>query len=84
MATINLNLTVPDAQVPRVVAALSRKFGQIDDPPGSGIFRDRTNAELLALLREDIRLTVINLVKRYEQDAAIVTARTGVIDIDAV
>jgi hypothetical protein len=84
MATINLNLTVPDAQVPRVVAALSKKFGQIDDPLGSGIFRDRTNAELLALLREDVRQTIISAVKRFEQQTAIDTARASVADIDAV
>ena len=65
MATIPLTITIPDTQISRVQAALRTEFGQV--PDGSGGFRDMTNAELVARLKEDIILLIKGVVLRQEK-----------------
>lgn len=71
MANINLSITIPDAHVPRVLAGLRGHWGPVEDPVGSGVFRERTQAELVALLRQLVRDSVRNIVTNQEAQAAI-------------
>lgn len=50
MADFSIVITVPDAKVSAFVAALRWHYGQVEDPPDSGSFRDRTQGELKALV----------------------------------
>lgn len=71
MAILNLSITIPDAHVPRVIAGLRGHWGKVEDPAGSGVFRERTQAELVALLRQLVRDTVGNIVTNQEASAAV-------------
>ena len=60
MADLSISLTVPDAQLSKVSAALNWRWGQIDD--GAGGTRDSTLAELK---RCNVRI-VQDIVDKYE------------------
>lgn len=65
-----LTLTVPDAQVPRVLAAFASRRGKdVGDMTANDV-----RAELLDLVRI--------IVRQYEADEAAQAAREAVIDID--
>lgn len=72
MATLNLSVIVPNAQLARVQAAIRATFGQVDN--GVGEMRDMTDAELLERLRQDVMMTIRGMVIRYERSAAIKAA----------
>jgi hypothetical protein len=78
MAVINLAVTIPDNQVARMQAALQTWWGLVEDPPGSGQFRDLTNAELTERLRQGVVRNIRDIVKRVEADAAKAAAEAGV------
>jgi hypothetical protein len=70
MATINLVITVPDAQLDRVRNGLKAFWGKIEDPPGSGQFRDMTNAEVIERLRKETIGNIKRMVLKAETLAA--------------
>jgi hypothetical protein len=55
MATLNFSLTVPDAQVPRLLAALRNAYGA-----------GKTQAELVEDVRQSVRDRLKVMVKTYE------------------
>jgi hypothetical protein len=55
MATLNFSLTVPDAEVPRLLAALRNAYGA-----------NKTQAELVEDVRQSVRDRIKTLVKSYE------------------
>lgn len=81
MATINLSVTVPDAQLPRVQTAARLTFGQV--PDGSGGFRDMTNTEIVERIRQEVILMLKQLVFRSERQVAIAAAEQPPADLSA-
>ena len=81
MATINLSVTIPDAQLPRVQAAARGMFGQVDD--GNGGLRDMTNNEVVARLKLETILMIKSIVHRYERSVLVAAAEAPIADIDA-
>lgn len=70
MATINLAIVIPDAQMPRVQAAMRANWGQA-----------LTNADLIERLRVAVMANITDITRRFEQDAAKATAVSGVSDV---
>jgi len=92
MAQFSIAFTIPDAQLPRVIAAMKEHYGPVYDvtlvPNGPGgammevpVRRDRTNAELLAKLRETVITDIKNIVSEVEAATA---ARTAATDLDGI
>jgi hypothetical protein len=82
MATINLAIVVPDDQVSRMRDGLRAFWGQIEDPPGSGQFRDMTNAEVIERLRKETIGNVKRMVLKAETLAA-EKALQNIAEVDA-
>lgn len=71
-----LQITVPDAQVPRARTAIGAILTLRD---GNGALRDATAAEVSQFLADYLKASVL----QYEQRSAEVTARQGVAPITA-
>lgn len=71
--------SVADAHVLRAVPALKWHFGQV--PDGNGGMRDMTTNEAMDAFSGGVRKAIIDIVKRYERDAATITAVNGVAEI---
>jgi hypothetical protein len=82
MTTRNITVTYPDAAGPTVLAALKWHYGKVEDPPGSRQFRDRTNAEAIAMLEAGVRAGLRDIVHRYQLQTARDTAEAGVTPIE--
>ena len=78
MAVLNFSITVPDAAVPRIMAGLRSHWGQVEDPPGSGTFRDLTDAEVREKFRVLVKDTLRNLVMNREVYNATQTVKADV------
>jgi hypothetical protein len=78
MAQLNFTITVPDAAVPRIMAAMRGHWGQVEDPPGSGTFREMTNAELQERFRKMMIDTLRNMVLNREVYEATETVKADV------
>jgi hypothetical protein len=65
----------------RLLAACREEFGKIEDPPGSGQFRDRTQAECDAEITVRHRAALKDLVLRVEREAAKKAAADGITEI---
>ncbi len=85
MTDINLKVTIPDNQMARVQAALRAHWGKVPDEGSEeeGAMRDMTGPELVEKLRQSIRRSIVDIVKRQEQDAAKKTAADGVEEVEA-
>lgn len=86
MATLNLDINVPDAQVPRMQAAMRTHFGQVADgvdENGSPIMRDMTAQEIVQAIKQDVRQRLIQIVRSIENQEAARTAISNVTDLDA-
>lgn len=81
MATVNLSIVVPDAQLARVQAAARSTFGQIDD--GAGGLRDMTNAEIVERIRQEVILMVKALVLKAERRVLVQAAEAPITTVDA-
>jgi len=80
MATINLAITIPDAQMARVQAGMRAHWGQV--PNGAGGKRDMTNAELIERLRTSVISSTKDIVKRTEEDTARVATTAGITEVE--
>lgn len=81
MATINLSVTVPDAQLPRVQTAIRATYGQVDD--GAGGLRDMTNAEIVERIRKEVIAMVKGMVLRHERRVLEQQAESPIVEVDA-
>ena len=81
MATINLSIVIPDAQVQRFQDAARIHWGMVSD--GSGGMRNMTNSELVEQLRQDTIKWLVAMVLRVETNTANVAAATTVLPVDA-
>lgn len=80
MATRTLTITYSDANAPRFNQALKAHYGQIEDPVGSGIYRDRTTAEAWAEFERGCKSALKDIVRRVERDAAVAQAAASVVE----
>lgn len=86
MATLNLDINIPDAQVPRMQAAMRTHFGQVADgvdENGAPIMRDMTAQEIVQAIKKDTRQRLIDIVRSIENQAAARAAISNVDDLDA-
>lgn len=60
------------------MAALRSHWGRVEDPPGSGVFREMTNAEVQERFRILVRDTLKNLVLNREVYLATQTVKEDV------
>lgn len=81
MAVLNLSVTIPDAQLPRVQNATRATFGQV--PDGAGGFRDMTNAEIVERIRQEVIQMLKGIVRRHERAALVAAAEAPIVDVDA-
>ena len=80
MASKNITVTYPDGDEARFRSALKQHYGQIEDPAGSGIMRDRTGPEAWDAFAESCKMSLRHLVRRVEKDNAAKAAADAVID----
>ena len=80
MATKNITITYPDGDEARFRQALKAHYGQIEDPPDSGQFRDRTGPEAWAEFERSCKKSLRHIVRNVEREAAKVAAEAGVTD----
>ena len=73
MATINLAITIPDEQVPRLQAAMRRKFG-------GGL----TNEQIIERVRLNLVIDLIAFVRQQEREAALASAAQSVTPVEIV
>jgi len=71
MAVLNLSITIPDVQLPRIQEAARNAWGPM------------TNAEIVERLRQETIQTLKGLVHRYERNLAVSTAENASYDLDA-
>lgn len=71
MAQITLTITIPDEHEVQQGCGLRAHWGQVEDPPGSGIFRDLTKTEIRDKLQILTRATIRNIVTNQESQAAV-------------
>ena len=86
MATLNLDINIPDAQVPRMQAAMRAHFGQVSDgldENNAPIMRDMTAQEIVQAIKKDTRQRLIDIVRTIENRAAARAAISNVDDLDA-
>lgn len=76
MAVINLAITIPDAQMARVQAALKAHWAVAGQPA-------LTNAEVVEKLRMSLISNIKDICKRTEEDAAKATALATVTEVGA-
>ena len=74
--------TVSGAHLIRFRDAYMGLYGQVEDPPESGTFRDMTEQEIMDKLFDGFFLGLKNNVLRQEQIEAAQTAKDGVTEID--
>ena len=67
MSDFTLNITIPDDKVTVMVAAMNWQYGQIEDPPGSGTYRDRTAGELKVFINAQTIQALKDIFTRYER-----------------
>ena len=79
MATFNLIITYPDAQGPRIIAALKEHWTVYVN----GVPVAPTTAQVIEKLRLSVVANVKDIVHRVERDAARVTADATVVVVDA-
>ena len=80
-ADFYLSITITDNSVQDVVAALNWHYGQVEDPADSGIYRDRTGAELRALVNAGTIQAIKNIYVRHQRYLAEQTLVTTPPDI---
>lgn len=79
MATINLAITIPDAQMARVRTAL-KTHGTYTDENGQVIVPD--NAAIIENLRLGVMRQIRQMVRAYEEAQAIKTAQSAITDVE--
>ena len=72
MAVVNLSVTIPDPQVPRVLAAAKAAWGPA-----------MTDAQIQEQLRQEVIQIIKGLVLRYERDIAVRAAEDALYTVDA-
>lgn len=80
MATINLAITIPDAQMARVRTAL-KAHGTYTDENGQVIVPD--NAAIIENLRLGVMRQIRTMVRAYEEAQAIKVAVASITGVDA-
>lgn len=80
MASKNFTVTYPDGDEARIRQALKTHYGQIEDPVGSGTFRDRTGPEAWAAFEDSCKRSLRHIVRNVEKEAAKAVAEAGVVD----
>jgi hypothetical protein len=73
MAILNLSVTVPDAQLPRVQAAARAAF---EDP-------NMTNNQMIERIRQETISMIKGMVQRYEKGLLVAAAEAPVALVDA-
>lgn len=82
MATKNITIIYPDGDEARFRQALKAHYGRIEDPPGSGTFRDRTGPEAWNAFELSCKKSLRHIVRNVEREAAKAAAEAGVTDPD--
>ena len=75
MATFNLAITYPDAQGPRIIAALKAHYAEVDE---NGQPVPMTNAQAIEKLRGSVTSSLRDIVFRTEREAVRAAADAGV------
>lgn len=80
MAEFNIPVEVPAERVDDLIAALRWRHGQVEDltDPENPVQRDRTIAELRAILKQDVIENLQNCVVRHEKFLAAQAAAGGI------
>ncbi len=73
MAVLNLSVTIPDAELPRVQTAARDMF---NDPA-------MTNGQIQEALRQEVISMIKGMVRRFERKVAVLAAEDGTYNVDA-
>lgn len=73
MATLNLSVIIPDAQLSRVQAAARSAY---EDP-------NMTNSQMIERIRQDTILMIKGMVQRYEKALLVAAAEAPIVLVDA-
>lgn len=82
MATKNITVTYPDGDEARMRKALKAHYGEIEDPTGSGSYRERTGPEAWAAFEASCKKSLRHLARKAERDAAVKAAEGAIIDVE--
>ncbi len=81
MPVLTLEITIPAAHLTRAQTAARDKFGQV--PDGVGGMRDRTNAEIVEAIRQEVISRLKQMVIQYERKVQAAAVEAAIPDLDA-
>lgn len=79
MATFNLLITYPDGEGPRIVAALRKRYSELN---AAGVLVVPTQAQAIEALRQSVLNSLRDIVLTEEREAAVAAAAASIVPVN--